>query len=145
MLRIAHRATAARLTQVHQLDKDVAVACADFQAAQDAAVLRDERLAMSVDEMRNVVGSTKRSLADVAETVSSFVSRSISASLPRGLGHSRPSLPGCLAPPAVYETIPRVESPPVSLPGSCRSRAGLTLVTARSTRSVMHTTGYTMR
>ena len=68
LLRIAHHAAAARLTQVHQLDKDVAIACADFQAAQDAAVLRDERLAMSVDEMRNVVGSTKRSLADVAET-----------------------------------------------------------------------------
>ncbi len=54
---------------MHQLDKDVATARADFQAAHDAAALRDERFATNVDEMRNVLGSTKRSLADVQETV----------------------------------------------------------------------------
>ena len=110
LLRIAHHAAAARLTQVHQLDKDVAVACADFQAAQDAAVLRDERLAMSVDEMRNVVGSTKRSLADVAETVSSFVSRSpphcraASATAARRFLAAWPRR-------RIYQTMPRVKSP----------------------------------
>ena len=95
---------------MHQLDKDVAVACADFQAAQDAAVLRDERLAMSVDEMRNVVGSTKRSLADVAETVRSFVSRSpphcraASATAARRFLAAWPRR-------RIYQTMPRVKSP----------------------------------